>query len=153
MALGTKASAMHFSIDAWMVGLFAVDMPTPPDWPWISARVLRCEAQILTTAIELHRIGVSSVLDIALLRADRRREIADTLKSANVAMQFHLLDVSATERWRRVSARNQDKGETFHLAVSRGMFDFIETLWQLPTQDELAVWERAGPVVKAGASH
>ena len=53
-------------------------------------------------------------------------------------MRLHLLDPDPEERWRRVSARDEDRGETFRLTVTRSMFDFIESLWQRPTPEELA---------------
>ena len=50
------------------------------------------------------------------------------------------LDAPREERWRRVQARNAEKGATYQLpfAVTRDMFDFVETLWEPPTDQELA---------------
>jgi hypothetical protein len=43
------------------------------------------------------------------------------------------------ERWRRVKARNARKGETYQLGfdVTREMFDFVEGLWEPPTDLEM----------------
>ncbi len=43
------------------------------------------------------------------------------------------------ERWRRVQARNAAKGETHQLqfAVTREMFDFVETMWEMPDDREM----------------
>jgi predicted kinase len=138
------AHAMHFSIDDWMVALFAPDMPTSPDWGWIGQRVARCENQIMMTALGLYALGVSSILDLVLLRADRRQDIVAALRAAGADLQLHWLDVDAGERWRRVSVRNAEKGETYRLTVSRPMFDFIETLWQPPHADELSAMAAKG---------
>ena len=53
-------------------------------------------------------------------------------------MRLHLLDPDPEERWRRVNARNEARGETFRVTVTRPMFDFIESLWQRPTPEEMA---------------
>lgn len=137
-ALSREQRAPVFSIDDWMVTLFAPDMSDPPDWSWIGLRVARCETQILQVVEELGRAGSGVILDIGLLRADRRSAIAGRLRASGIGVTLHLLDVDANERWRRVSARNAARGETYHLTVTRPMFDFIETQWQRPDVAEMA---------------
>ncbi|WP_289297885.1 ATP-binding protein [uncultured Reyranella sp.] len=131
--------ALHLSIDDWMVTLFAPDKPARPDWPWIEERAGRCERQILATALQAGRVGMPSILDLGLQRADQRRRIAEWAAAAGLAVRLHFLDVDADERWRRVEQRNEEQGETFRLKVTRPMFDFIETMWQPPTADEMSV--------------
>jgi predicted kinase len=140
-ALSQQLGAITFSIDEWMVTLFAPDMPQPLDWAWISKRVARCESQITATAFQLGRMGISSILDLGLLRADHRQRVAETALAAGQTVQLHFIDVEASERWRRVSARNTEKGETFRLTVTREMFDFVETIWQPPGTGEMAAFE------------
>lgn len=57
-------------------------------------------------------------------------------------MQLHFVDVPADERWRRVEMRNARKGETYQLGfdVTREMFDFVEGLWESPTDEEMAAY-------------
>jgi len=45
----------------------------------------------------------------------------------------------AQERWRRVEARNRAKGGNNHLPfdVTREMFEFVESLWEPPTDGEM----------------
>ena len=64
--------------------------------------------------------------------------VAINMLAAGLAVQLHFIDVDVEERWRRVENRNAEKGETFRLAVTRPMFDFIETIWQPPDADEMA---------------
>ena len=135
--LSKEQNAAIFSIDEWMVAMFAPDIVSQPNWAWISERVLRCETQILRSAFQLADLGVPSILDFAFLQAGRRREVVDLVKEAGYRPVLHFLDVSAAERWRRVSARNAARGETFHHEVTRPMFDFIETIWEPPTDEEL----------------
>ena len=141
LALSKRLGAINFSIDEWMVTLFAPDMPQPLDWAWISKRVARCESQITATAFQLGRMGISSILDLGLLRADHRQRVAEAALASGQPVQLHFIDVEATERWRRVGARNAEKGETFRLTVTREMFDFVENLWQPPTTDEMAAFK------------
>lgn len=139
--LRQKLGALHLSIDDWMVTLFAPDTPPQPGWPWIEERVRRCERQIVVTALALARSGVPSVLDLGLQQADQRRRVAERATAAGVGVRLHFLDVDATERWRRVEARNEQQGETYRVKVTRPMFDFIETIWQPPTPEEMSAFD------------
>jgi predicted kinase len=136
--LRQRLGALHLSIDDWMVTLFAADMPSPGSWPWIEERALRCERQILATALQLGDAGMPYILDLGLQRADQRRRVTDRASAAGIGVRLHFLDVDADERWRRVEARNQQQGETFRVKVTRPMFDFIETIWQPPTAEEMS---------------
>lgn len=136
--LRQQLGALHLSIDDWMVTLFAPDRPPQVTWPWIEERVLRCEQQILATALDLARTGVPSILDLGLQRTDQRRRVADRAAAAGVGVRLHFLDIDVTERWRRVEQRNDQQGETFRVKVTRPMFDFIETIWQPPTPEEMS---------------
>lgn len=136
-ALKNKTGAILFSIDDWMTSLFAPDLKNPMDWQWISERVLRCENRMLLTACSLAEAGVSSILEISLQRAEKRAEVATTIRESGSILQTHFLDVDATQRWKRVEQRNSDKGDTFSLEVTRGMFDFFEDMWEPPSETEL----------------
>ncbi len=136
--LSRQLGALHLSIDDWMVGLFTPDKPERPDWQWIDERVTRCERQMVATALQLGHLGVPSVLDLGLQRADQRQRVAAPAMAAGLGVHLHFLDVDAAERWRRVEGRNDERGETFRLTVTRPMFDFIETIWQPPGADEMA---------------
>jgi adenylate kinase family enzyme len=46
LALAQRLNAVRFSIDEWMVGLFAKDKPEPMQFAWVVERVERCEDQI-----------------------------------------------------------------------------------------------------------
>jgi predicted kinase len=138
LRLVQEFGALHFSIDDWMVRLFGPDQPPKRDWPWIAKRVARCESLIVETAAEAGRRGVSSVLDLGFQRADQRQRIAQQARAAGLAVRLHFIDLSAEERWQRVSGRNDAQGETYRVTVTRPMFDFIESIWQPPSPDEMA---------------
>jgi hypothetical protein len=39
-----------------------------------------------------------------------------------------------------VNERNETRGETFSLTVSRPIFDFMEKIWEPPTPAEMAAY-------------
>ncbi len=138
LRLVRELGALHFSIDDWMVRLFGPDQPPKRDWPWIAERLARCESLMVETAAEAGRRGVSSVLDLGFQRADQRQRIAQQATAADLSARLHFIDVPTEERWRRVSGRNDAQGETYRMTVTRPMFDFIESIWQPPSSDEMA---------------
>lgn len=62
---------------------------------------------------------------------------------ARLSVQLHWLDVPAQERWRRVEVRNAEKGVTYQLPfdVTREMFDFCETTWEPPPDEEMVAYD------------
>lgn len=140
--LSSDIGAIHFSIDDWMTSLFSPDLENSMDWKWISERALRCENQIIATACALAETGVSSILEIGLQRVNKRAEVASIVNKSGCRLQTHFLDVDAAERWRRVQQRNKEKGETFKLEITRDVFDFFETMWESPSENEMISFKR-----------
>ena len=60
--------------------------------------------------------------------------------AGSLSIQFHLLEAPLEERWRRVQRRNEQVGPHAQLsfAITREMFDFTETFWEAPTDEEMA---------------
>jgi predicted kinase len=138
--LADKVGAVRFSIDEWMAALFWMDSSKPIDASWAMERVSRCYSHIWDTALQVAKRGVPCVLDLGFsLRSDRTR-FADLAREAGLSVELHVLDVTARERWRRVQARNAEKGSNYPLPfdVTRDMFDFVESIWEMPTEAELA---------------
>jgi predicted kinase len=121
-----------------MVDLFASDQPEPLRFDWIAERVGRCEHQIGRMAVRCAQAGVAPVLDLSFLRSSSRARFAALARQSGFDVTLHFLDVPADERWRRVSSRNQTRGETFSLTVTRPMFDVIESIWEPPTAVEMS---------------
>ncbi len=69
-----------------------------------------------------------------------RIKFANLAREAGLSLELHFRDVPATERWRRIEARNAKKAETYQLPfdVTLEMFDFVESIWDSPTDEELA---------------
>jgi predicted kinase len=138
MKLADEQGALRLSIDEWMTLLFGPDQPAQIEFAWMMDRVNRCEAVMWTVAADAARRGLSSIIDCGLTRADHRRKWADLAREAGLPVVLHHLDVPVEERWRRVEQRNTEQGETYRLTVTREMFDFVETLWEPPTAEEMA---------------
>lgn len=137
-ALAEREGGLRFSIDEWMTTLFAADRPTPIEFAWMMARVERCEAQMQAVAGPAARLGVPVVVDCGLTRAAHRARWAAWAAAERLPVRLHHLDVDAAERWRRVQGRNAERGPTYRLEVTREMFDFVETLWEPPSAEEMA---------------
>lgn len=140
--LATNIGGVVFSIDEWMVTLFGEDAPADLDPAWVFPRVYRSETQIWTMAAQLGKLGVPSILDLGFQRQEHRQRFAGLARQGELTAKLHVLDVDASERWKRVNARNQNHGETFHMEITRGMFDYIETTWERPSDDEIEAVSR-----------
>lgn len=80
------------------------------------------------------------MLDIGFTQAQSRARFIGLADQAGLSVQLHFIDVSPTERWRRVQKRNDERDGTYNLPfdVTREMFNFVETLWEPPTEHEMA---------------
>ena len=135
-----------------MATLFWMDTPQPLDAAWSMARVERCTAQIWATASQVAKRGVPCVLDLGFSQVRQRARVYDWAREAGLSAQLHFVDVPADERWRRVQMRNAEKGITHRLsfAITREMFDLVETLWEPPSADEMRRGDGIRIASKAG---
>jgi predicted kinase len=138
-ALAEATGAVTFSIDEWMTNLFWQDSPQPVVSTWTLSRVERCYVQIWTTAARVVAAGVPAILDLGLsTAADRKRFITPDLERG-YPIRLHFLDVPADVRWNRVRLRNASKGDGYHLEITRDMFDFVESIFEAPTEEEMRI--------------
>lgn len=138
LSLAARTGALRFSIDEWMTTLFEADRPDPIEFDWMMQRIGRCEAMIWILVEQGAEHGTASILDLGFTTAEHRARFAEKAQAAGLPVQLHFLDVPAEDRWARVQRRNAEKGETYRLTVDRGMFDFMEGLWQAPDDAEMA---------------
>jgi predicted kinase len=136
--LARRERALRLSIDEWMTTLFEADQPADVTFEWMLERVERCEAKMWAVAQETCKLGVAVVADCGFTTVEQRSKWSRWAREAGIPVRLHHLDVGAEERWRRVEQRNRERGETFRLEVTRPMFDFVETMWEPPTPDEVA---------------
>jgi predicted kinase len=142
-ALAANNGGVVFSIDEWMVSLFGDDAPASLTPAWIFPRVRRCEQQIWAMALQLGKLGIPSILDLGFQRHEHRKSYAGLAKEARLTARLHVLDINRSERWKRIQARNANQGQTFHMEITRGMFDYIETTWEPPSDDEINSMSRS----------
>jgi predicted kinase len=142
--LSAELGGVVFSIDEWMTALFWMDSPQPIDPAWALARLDRCYGQIWAVALQVAGRGVPCVLDFGFGQKALRQRFAALAAEAGLSARLHVLDVPADERWRRVEARNAGRGETYHLTfdVTSEMFDFVEAMWEPPSDEERRTFER-----------
>ncbi|AMS28806.1 MAG TPA: Zeta toxin [Hyphomonadaceae bacterium] len=136
-ALASDLGGLYFAIDRWMVTLFWQDSPQPIEFDWTMARIDRCEAMIFETAKQAVSIGVPAILDLGFTKSAHRQKFAKLAAEAQIPVVLHVLDVPVEERWARVEGRNANKGDTYAMEVDRSMFDFVETMWELPDAVEM----------------
>ncbi len=136
--LATEEQATHFSIDAWMNQLYGPDLPKPMNFAWVMERVRRCEQQIWATASEVASLGQNVVLDLGFMKVESRGEFMELSRALALPYRLHFVDAPHDIRRDRVLARNSERGETFSFEVTPAMFDFMEKLFQRPTDAELS---------------
>ena len=149
LKLADELAAVRFSIDEWMTELFWADSPQPLQFLWTMERIGRCEAQIFALARQLAARGIPSVLDLGFTTLAHRDKFRDLAAEAGLAAAVHFIDVPADERWNRVNHRNTERGETYAMTVDRQMFDFMEGLWEPPSEVE---WSAEGGLRIDGSS-
>ncbi|HTT84346.1 MAG TPA: ATP-binding protein [Rhizomicrobium sp.] len=138
LRLCSQLNAVRFSIDEWMARLFWMDSPQPIEAAWATERVIRCQDQIWSVATQVAQRNVPCVLDLGFGQKAHRRKFYKLATDAGLPLQLHVLDVPAEERWRRVVDRNREKDHQLSFAVTREMFDFVESLWEPPDKEEIA---------------
>lgn len=139
--LADEIGAVRFSIDEWMTALFWTDSPQPIEFAWTMERIERCEAQIFAMVRQLAARSLPSLLDLGFTTRAHRDKFRTLAVGAGLSSQVHFLDVPVDERWYRVNRRNNERGETFAMTVDRQMFEFMEGLWEPPSEAE---WSAGG---------
>ena len=165
LELARREGALRFTVDEWMAQFFWPDDPDPLTYEWALERVERCERHALSLAAQVLALDgggtdagdpVKSapdvILDFGFFTRGQRRGMAAGLSAQGWTVRLHYLHLPADERWRRVSLRNGERGETYALQVTRGMFDFCEDLFEPPDAAELEGAVLPGAVVVKGGS-
>jgi predicted kinase len=148
--LAGRLGAVRFSIDEWMTSLFWMDSPQPVRATWSMERIDRCYKQIWAVAVQVAGCRTPCVLDLGFSQAASRVQFYERAQVARLSVQLHFVDVPQEERWRRVIKRNAGEAGTQHLnfAVTRDMFDFVETLWEPPGEEEMSAHDGVRPALK-----
>lgn len=129
--------AIYFSIDEYMKTLFWMDAPQPPTFDWAIDKVARCETLIWQQTKEATALGYSVVLDLGFSETTQRDKFYKLLKNTGISYAIHFLNIPSNVRWERIVKRNNALDET-SIFVSRETFDWMETYFQAPTDEELS---------------
>ena len=137
VALASRTGAVRFSLDEWMKTLFFPDRPAPQGLDWFLERAARCEAQMWDIAEPIIARGVDVVFDVGLARLEDRDRCRGRGMQTKGSVKLHYLDVDGDIRRAGVRRRNLERAGTYAFQVSDAMFDFMETWFEPPSDDEL----------------
>lgn len=137
--LAEKENGIHLSIDDWMSELFEPDLPQPMNFNWIMERVKRCEKIIWLTTSKIIRSGGVVILDLGFMKISDRKNILALAEKEKFMLGLHYLNAPRQIRLERVLSRNKEKGEIFSFEVTPEMFNFMETQFESPTENELEI--------------
>lgn len=135
--LAQSVAGMRFSIDEWMQRLHNTDKPNENLFEWFYERVQRNCAQMRSVAERLVVLGVPAIFDCGLTNKFERDIFVNWAEEQGFSVQLHYCDVPMDIRWQRVQKRNAEQAETFQFEVTRDMFDFIESMWEAPDDEEM----------------
>lgn len=141
--LASDIGAVRFSIDESMITLFDADRPEGADFDWYMNRINRIETDLWQTTLQIAGQNVDVILDLGFSLKAHRTAFRNRAGAAGCSTCLHYLDISTDERWKRVEERNQHKGDTYALEVTRPMFDFVDAMFETPENTEMTLFDRS----------
>tara|TARA_R110002096_G_scaffold432061_1_gene648168 strand:+ start:6176 stop:6664 length:489 start_codon:yes stop_codon:yes gene_type:complete len=135
--LRSKTNGIIFSIDKWNNTLFLADKKPDDGLEWFLERIERAEKMIMDLVKQLEGSKTDSILDLGLSKLEHRERFRKFAELNSYDLTTHFLDISKETRLSRVLKRNTEKGETFEFEVSKENFDFMESWFEKPTEDEM----------------
>lgn len=135
--LKSKSKAIIFSIDNWNKTLFLEDKKPNDGLEWFLERIDRAETMMMDLIHQLEEVRVDAILDLGLSKLEHREKFRRFAQQNNYEIKIHFLDISKETRYKRVMNRNEEKGDTFAFEVSKENFNFMETWFEKPTENEL----------------
>lgn len=135
--LKKEINGIVFSIDVWNKTLFLADKTAADGLEWFLERIDRAEFLMENLILQLKDIEVPVVLDLGLSKFSHREKFRNFAKEHNLAIKLHFLNIPKDVRKQRVLKRNTEKGITFEFEVSDEDFEFMETWFEVPNQNEL----------------
>jgi predicted kinase len=132
-----REGAVCFILDEWMARLFGPDIPQPVEYDWMVERVGRCEALIWSMVAATMAAGTSVILDLGLMRRADRERIRQIAEAVELPLQWHYVTAPQEVRRARVAERTQVHGANFALQITPDMFEFVEGVFETPSEEEL----------------
>ena len=93
-------------------------------------------------SVEIAESGINVVLDWGFWTRKEREYAKEYYTSRHIDYEFYYLDVDSVEWNRRIQKRNQDvlNHESDAYYVDEGLADKFESIFEVPTEDEIDVW-------------
>ncbi|MBU2927277.1 AAA family ATPase [Winogradskyella psychrotolerans] len=136
--LKRQINGVVFSIDTWNNVLFLPDKKETDGLDWFLERIERSERIMLNLIHQLEDSKTDAILDLGLSKFGHREKLRKFAEMNGYTIKLHFLDVSKTKRLERVMKRNTEKGAAFEFEVTNDNFEFMETWFEKPTEQELA---------------
>jgi predicted kinase len=136
--LAEEHQALRFSLDEWVMQLFASEAPNPMAFEWWAERCKRCSERIWSICRQVLAKDVDVVLDFGFPSAAHREEYHRRAMQVGATVHLHIVTAGADLRWERVQARNRGESDTFALPVTEDMFVGSEAWWEPPSDAETA---------------
>jgi len=135
--LKEENKAFIFSIDKWNHLLFFPDKKEEDGVDWVLERIERAEQMMMDTIQQLESLGIDSILDLGLSKIAHRDKWWHFAQDHGFKTQIHYLDIDKETRKRRVSQRNNEKGDSYEFEVNEEAFNFMESWFETPSTEEL----------------
>lgn len=135
--LKSESRAIIFSIDKWNNTLFFPDKKDSDGVEWILERMARAENMMMSQLVQLEDLGIDSILDLGFSKYEHREKFRAFARENSIEYKLHFLDIDRETRQSRVVKRNTEKGETFEFEVTQENFDFMESWFDNPSEEEL----------------
>lgn len=132
-----ETNGVIFSIDKWNKTLFLPDKKETDGLDWFLERIERAEDIIQNLVAQLEDAGTDAILDLGLSKFKHRQKFRDFAHSNGFSITLHFLDIAKEVRYERIQKRNLEKGDTFEFEVTKENFDFMESWFEVPTQEEM----------------
>lgn len=130
-------SAVIFSVDEIMLALFDGDIGDKHD-----EYVEKVKKYLFNKSTEIIEAGVNVILDWGLWTKAERKYAREFYKSKNIECEIHFISISDDEWKKRISQRNDliITGKTSAYFVDEGLAEKVNTLFELPENDEVDLW-------------
>ena len=135
--LRKQHSAAVLSVDEITLALFGQDAGDMLD-----TYVARAEEYLYKKSLELIETGINVVLDWGFWTAEERAYAREFYGSRGIEYEFHFIDISDEEWYRRLDKRNADvlAGRSDAYYVDDGLAAKFQSIFERPERDEIDVW-------------
>ena len=129
--------AVVLSVDEITLALFGQDAGDKHD-----EYVAKAKHYLYEKSVEIVHEGISVVLDWGFWKKEERLLARNYYSSKGIEYEFHYIDIPYHEWVRRIEKRNQEiaEGKTSGYYVDEGLFAKFESIFEIPTESEIAVW-------------